>query len=192
MQLTSLSSFVLALALVPIGVLQAPVKPPTPEPKKPDPADHAKPKSSAAQEADRIREELLGAWRMVRFEMEGETFSGDACHGYLLVQPDYLSLDMQVQTQYVRDPITQGQLWSAVMQRWKYDESRLQLVTSSMIGVSNFNNATAVAYEPAGTGREYRIDLAGDSLTLERTSTTRLFFQRMSKPTQSEPPTKKK
>jgi hypothetical protein len=99
---------------------------------------------------------------------------------------------MQVQTNYVRDPITEGQLWSAVMQRWHYDETRLQLVTSSMIGVSNFNNATTVAYEPPGTGREYRIDMAGDSLTLERTTTTRLFFQRMSKPTQSDAPTKKK
>ena len=182
MQLAQLSSVALLLALTPFSVVQTPAKEPAPDAKKQDKPERAKPKSAPEAEADAIRRDLLGAWQLTRFEMDGEDISGAACRGYLIVQGEFLSLDLQADSKYGHDLDYQGRLFSSGVQRWKYEASRLQLTTTALIGVGNFTQDHSVLYERTGTPRDYRVTFAGDSLTLERNSAWRLFFQRISKP----------
>src|SRR5882672_5812860 len=112
MQLAQLSSAALLLALTPFATFQTPAKPPAADGPKPEKAEQTKPKSAPQLEAERVRNDLLGAWQLVRFEMDGEVFSGATCRGYLLVAGEFLSLDLQVKSNYVRNLETQGQLFS--------------------------------------------------------------------------------
>jgi len=182
MQLAQLSSAALLLALTPFATFQTPAKPPAADGPKPEKAEQTKPKSAPQLEAERVRNDLLGAWQLVRFEMDGEVFSGATCRGYLLVAGEFLSLDLQVKSNYVRNLETQGQLFSAGVQRWQYEESRLVLTTTSLIGVGNFTSEEVVTYERTGIPREYRVAFADDTLTLERNPGSRMQFRRISKP----------
>jgi hypothetical protein len=202
MQLAQLSSAALLLALIPFATYQTqagqtPAAPPAGGAPKQDKPERAKVvKSAPEEEADRVRASFLGVWQLVRFDMDGETLSGPSCRGYMLVTDEFLSLDMQVVTKYVRNLDTQGQLFSSGVQRWQYEQSRLVLTTTSLIGVGNFTPEEMVTFERSGTPREYRVNFADDTLTLERNASSRMLFRRISKPvpppeTAVEPPAKR-
>jgi hypothetical protein len=185
MQLAQLTSAALLLALTPFAAFQTPAKPPTAEPPKQGPGDRAKTKSAPELEAERVRSSFLGVWQLVKFNMNGELLEGAHCRGYLLVTGEFMTLDLQVETKYIHNLDNEGQLFSSTVQRWQFDTGRLLLTTTSMLGVSNFTPEETMSYERTGTRREYRVDFTDDTMTLERDSSSRMFFRRISKP---EPP----
>ena len=185
MQLAQLTSAALLLALTPFAAFQTPAKPPGPEAPKQGPGDRAKTKSAPELEAERVRSSFLGVWQLVSFNMNGELLEGAHCRGYLLVTGEFMTLDLQLETKYVHNLDNMGNLFSSTVQRWQYETGRLLLTTTSMLGVSNFTPEEVMTYERTGTRREYRINFADDTMTLERDSSSRMLFRRISKP---EPP----
>lgn len=164
---------------------------PAQDEKKPDESKPRKPPTEAQLELQQLRTDLQGAWRLAHATTAGEEFSGAECGGVMLVMDEYMSITARFRA---RQPITTsgaGEFFASGAYRWHYDEDRLVLVTSTLLGMDNFGGGDGWGYQPGGERREYQIDLAGDALTLTRDGGRRFEFTRMSPPPRrSETPTK--
>jgi hypothetical protein len=157
---------------------------PLPQEGRQEPAPPAEEKRGRAEiEAERIRNELCGAWQLVRAEIAAESFAGAQCLGYLIVQPEYCSLQARLTS-----PQPGGQVSLAGMTagtyRWSYEEGRLALSLSTLLAGSDLENPDGqIDYEPPGTRRDYEVVIARDDLTLTRGGgRTRMFFRRLPPP----------
>lgn len=160
--------------------------------KKPAESKPRKPLTEAQLEVQQLRADLLGAWRLVSATTAGADFSGADCGGVMLVMEEYMSITARFQS---RQPITRGntgEYFSSGAYRWHYDEDRLLLVSSTLLGMDSFSADEDWAYQPSGERREYQIDFAGDALTLTRDGGRRFEFTRISQPPRkSDAPTKR-
>lgn len=134
-------------------------------------------------EAERLRSDVLGTWELLRLDLDGHSYAGRECAGYLLVLPGYLSMHTRVLTPEVNDPSATIPGFSSGTHRWNYDEGRLLLVLDSLLAINDLNQPAELDYEPPGTRREYEIVLAGENLTLSRSSLVRMEFRRLGKAT---------
>jgi hypothetical protein len=164
----------LALALVPLvpGAQEGPT---------PVPAEPAKPRWpwGNEHEAERIRRDFCGVWQLARAEIDGLSFEGDRCHGYLLALPNYCSLQVQLLAHGEADPDLLYPGFAAGAYRWEYDAARLLLVWTTLIHGTDMDDARGrVDYERQGSRREFQVDLTGDELRLDRGGNNRLHFRR--------------
>jgi hypothetical protein len=159
----------LALALVVAGA--APQEPETglrPEPRRRDP--------DAIQRT--MEERLLGAWQLVGVVYQGVTQVNSSVAGYMLVSPDYLSIEMhvlmgsQLKSDYKRPFFQSG------FHRWRILQPTL-LETSSLIGNSNVNDYESWIFETPGTKRTFHMVLNETSLVLERKGESRMTFKKL-------------
>ena len=143
-----------------------------------------------ASAADKLRQDLLGTWQLQRAQLSTQAYEGRDCGGYMLVLPEYLSMHTGFSRLNNKDPRPKPPTFASGTHRWTYDEGRLLLVMSALVAVNDMNDAARLEYEPAGTQREYAVDLAGDDLTLTRAGAVRLDFRRVGPATFPEPPRK--
>lgn len=129
------------------------------------------------QEAERIRTQVLGTWRLVSVRRSAQTFDGAACQGYMLVQPEHLSLQTRLSSPSgaLRDVFIEG--FSTGVYRWRYDSARLKLAISTLMAANDFNGD--LEWEPAGAQREYDVLVDDNLMTLTRTGEAVFEFARV-------------
>lgn len=159
----------LALALVAAGA--TPQEPRTgirPEPPKRDP--------DAIQRT--MEERLLGAWQLVSVVYQGVPQNNSSVAGYMLVLPDYLSIEMHLlmRSQFQRE--LDRPYFQSGTHRWRILQPTM-LETSSLIGNSNVNDFEAWLFETPGTKRTFQMVLNENSLVLERAGESRMTFKRL-------------
>lgn len=159
----------LALALVAAGA--TPQDPPTgirPEPPKRDP--------DAIQRT--MEERLLGAWQLVSVVYQGVPQDNSSVAGYMLVLPDYLSIEMHLlmRSQFQRE--LDRPYFQSGTHRWRVLPPTM-LETSSLIANSNVNDYEAWRFESPGTKRTFQMVLHENSLVLERAGESRMTFKRL-------------
>lgn len=165
-----------AISLPPLrSLLQAP---PQDKPAETEPAD---PKRKwpwgTEEEAQRIREELQGTWRLVSARRSAATYEGEMCQGLMLVAAEHLSMQMRVlaPTGALQGTFIEG--FSAGTYKWSYDLTRLKLVVHTAMAVSNFSGVDD--WEPPGTQREYDVLVGEDQLTLTRPGEAEFSYVRV-------------
>lgn len=181
----TLPALALALALLPFATtFQERPKGPVQEPAK-QPL-----RSPAVVEAERIRGELLGTWELTRTEVGGNSYAGNTCRGYLVVQAEYCALQVRLVSMAPggRDMAFAG--LTAGTYRWTYDEARLMFSLSTLMQGSDMERLDGVVmYEAQGTQRDYEITVGGNDLTLtRRAGQIRMFFRRLQRDTSALPP----
>jgi hypothetical protein len=139
------------------------------------------------EEAQRLREGLIGAWRLTSAKRNTAVYEGEFCEGYMLVTPEHLSMQARIlaPSGAARGMFNEG--FSAGTYRWKFDVARQSLVIQTTMAVSNFESGEVV-WEDAGAQREYQVVLTEDLLTLTRPGEAEFNYLR-SRPT---PPPKAK
>lgn len=140
-----------------------------------------------AREAQRIEHEFCGVWQLFRLDVAGTSYLGSECHGYLIAQPGYCSLQFRILDRAEGDRRVVFPGSAAGTYRWKYDSARLLIVLETLLGADDLESESGeLRHERQGFSREYRIDLAGDEMTLDRGPQTRLLFRRV--PDSARPP----
>jgi hypothetical protein len=189
------STMLLALALVPLAFPQAGAPP---QERPGTPVQGGQPRTGAqgeapkdkrdtglwpwgnTREAQRIEREFCGVWQLFRADLDGFTYLGPDCHGYLIAQPGYCALQFRVFDRDEGDRNLVIPAFAAGTYRWKYDATRLLVVLDTLLGTDDLESLDGVVrYERPGFTREYRVVLAGDELTLERGNESRLSFRRV-------------
>ncbi|HVS17648.1 MAG TPA: hypothetical protein VMT18_03525 [Planctomycetota bacterium] len=159
----------LALALVVTGA--APQEPQTglrPEPRRRDP--------EAIQRT--LEERLQGAWQLIGVTYQDVEQVNSGIAGYMLVLPEYLSIEMHVQMRSkFRDDLDRSFFQSGV-HRWRIFQTT-KLETSSLIGNSNVNDYESWVFEAPGTKRTFQMVLKEGSLVLERAGESRMTFKKL-------------
>jgi hypothetical protein len=146
------------------------------------------PRWGSEEEAKRISESLIGAWKLTSAKRNTSVFEGEFCEGYMLVTPEHLSMQARVlaPSGAARGLYNEG--FSAGTYRWKFDLARQKVVIQTTMAVSNFESGE-IAWEDPGAQREYDIVLTDDFLTLTRPGEAEFNYLR-SRPTPApKPPT---
>jgi len=158
----------LALALLVTGA--APQDPETglrPEPPPRDP--------QAFQRS--LEERLQGAWQLVGVTYRNVPQTNSSIAGYMLVLPDYLSIEMHLMMRSQYEDVERPFFQSGT-HRWRVTPQGT-LETSSLIGNNNVNDAETWRLEPPGTKRTFQMVLNGASLVLERKGESRMTFRKL-------------
>lgn len=142
------------------------------------------------EEAQRISETMLGAWRLSSVRQGGGLFTGDLCEGYLLVTPEVLSMQARVQQPSSAIQSAYIEAFSAGTYKWRYDLARLKVVIHTLMQASDFTGD--VDWEPPGTQREYDIIVNDDSLTLSRGADVEFQYTRLRPTTPAAPKSDRK
>ncbi len=129
------------------------------------------------EEAERIREGMVGTWRLVSVRRSAATYEGEMCQGVMLVAAEHLSMQVRVlaPTGALQGTFIEG--FSAGTYKWTYDLTRLKVVIHTAMAVSNFSGADE--WEPPGTQREYEVLVNEDQLTLTRPGEAEFIFARV-------------
>jgi len=129
------------------------------------------------EEAERIQTQMVGTWRLVSVRRSAQTFDGAACEGYMLVQPEHLSLQARLSAPSgaLRDVFIEG--FSAGVYRWRYDGARLKVAVSTLLAANDFNDE--LEWEDAGLQREYDVLVNDDTLSLTRPGESQFDFVRV-------------
>lgn len=125
--------------------------------------------------------QMQGAWRLVDMhlvEQKTPRVPESALEhvGYCLISDNFLSIELHIgilggNSQTVARSFTSG------MHRFELDASS-QMQTSTVIGTSTDIDGRPV-FEPPNTKRHYRVEIAGNSLTLRRDDGHTLMFERL-------------
>ncbi len=165
-----------ALSLTPVrSLFQAP-----PKDKPAESGQAATPRPvrwGTEEEAQRIRDGLQGAWRLVSARLYDASYEGEMCEGIMLVAPEHLSMQFRVlaPTGALRDTYFEG--FSAGTYRWRYDLARLKVVIHTAMAVNNLGGDND--WEPPGTQREYDVLLTDDQLTFTRPGEAQFTYSRL-------------
>lgn len=129
------------------------------------------------EEAEHIRTQMVGTWRLSSVRRSAQTFERNACEGYMLVQPEHLSLQVRLSapSEALRDVFIEG--FSTGVYRWRYDSARLKVAVSTLMAANDFNGD--LAWEDIGTQREYDVLVNEDTLSLTRTGEAQFDFVRV-------------
>jgi hypothetical protein len=132
---------------------------------------------SAAAEAAKLRENLLGAWQLTRGEIPDLGAGGSGVAGYALFLEGYMSMEMHVFGNTGGD--SNDEFFQTGTHRWKLDD-RSVMETFSLIGTFNTTEDEGYDFETPGLRREYKVRMDGDRLVLERPDrTARFTFMRL-------------
>ena len=154
----------------------------SPLPRVQDRQDERPALSKTARLANRkLLARMQGAWRLVDMQLvEQDKSSFGEAHldhiGFCLVSGGYLSIEfhLRLATENDRD---QGRSLVTGLHRFDLGEHG-ELETTTVIG-TNTDPRGAPEFEPPGTKRSYRIELAGDAMTLARDDGHTLIFERL-------------
>jgi len=160
---------VLALiVLLPQGPPQEPGLRPEAPPRDPD--EHKR----------SVEEQLVGAWQLTGVLYRDVTQVNSTFAGYMLVLPDYLSIDMHLLMRSQNRGDKDQPFFQSGVHRWRLTGPTV-LETSSLIGSSNVNDWEAWTFEVPHVKRTFAMVLSGDSLVLERKGESRMTFRRLPK-----------
>ncbi len=164
--------------LAPLTIALALALPQDPKPQEP-PAPHRPSFFGGDAEATRIRGEILGAWQLTKGELPALGASGGGVAGYALFLDGYMSMEIHVEGNQAR--FSNNTFFQTGTHRWKIGD-RPVLETYGLIGTNNTTEDEEYDYEQPGARREYKVQLDGDRLILERADLTgRLTFMRLGK-----------
>jgi len=123
-------------------------------------------------------EQLLGAWQLVGVTYQNVPQTQAGVAGYMLVLPDYLSIELHVMLRSNLDRGREHPFFQSGMHRWRIAGPTL-LETSTLIGNGNVNDLEDWTFEAPGTKRTFRMVLHESSLVLEREGESRMVFKRL-------------
>jgi hypothetical protein len=129
----------------------------------------------------KLMAQMQGAWRLVDMKLVDEDAAGFGDlridHiGYCLISGSYLSLEIHLRL-VGREHQEQGRSFVSGLHRFELEEGA-QMETSTVIATSPDPDGVP-EFEPSGTKRRYKIDLAGETMTLTRDDGHGLIFERM-------------
>lgn len=125
-----------------------------------------------------LEEQLEGAWQLTGVVYREVPQVNSTFSGYMLVLPDYLSIDMHL---LMRSFVPSGQdqpFFQSGVHRWRIS-GPATLETSSLIGTSNVNDREAWTFEVPNVKRLFSMVLNGDTLVLDRQGESRMTFRRL-------------
>jgi len=126
----------------------------------------------------RMTEQIVGAWQLVTASVGGSTLSALDAAGYMVVQEDYLAIEMHLvmPTSYA---VERNQpFFQSGIRRWRF-AGDFQLVTSALIGCTNINIVERWDFDPPGTRTTFEMVLNEATLVLERPGDSRLVFRKL-------------
>lgn len=125
-----------------------------------------------------LEEQLEGAWQLIGVVHKDVPQTKSTFSGYMLVLPDYLSIDMHLvmRTQVLREE--DRPYFQSGVHRWRIP-GPAQLECSSLIGTSNINDWEAWTFEVPNVKRTFSMVFNGDTLVLDRKGESRMTFRKL-------------
>lgn len=125
-------------------------------------------------------ERLHGAWQLVSCQLGGVNVTGGSAAGYLLVQPEYLALEVHLSLPSSTGSGSNQPFFQSGTFRWRLS-AETTLETSTLIGNTNIGEDERWDFEAPGTKRSMVAVVTDTSLTLERPGESRMVFRRLAR-----------
>ena len=129
---------------------------------------------------EEMKDEILGLWEIRRMRTQSGVFQDNALVGYMLIAPDYLSLEFHIE-EFSKDRGLEGieMLFQSGIHEWKFS-SLAELEMVSVIGTDGTTGQWP-EFEAPGKKRQFRIQIGGGQMRLER-GNLQLDLVRLSQP----------
>lgn len=125
-----------------------------------------------------MEERLVGAWQLIGVTYDNVPQVKSSIAGYMLVLPDYLSIEMHLLMRSALFQDDQRPFFQSGVHRWRIVNSTM-LETSSLIGNGNVNDFESWTFEQPGVKRTFQMVLNEGSLVLERRGESRMTFRKL-------------
>jgi hypothetical protein len=125
-----------------------------------------------------LEEQLEGAWQLTGVVHKDVPQTNSTFSGYMLVLPDYLSIDMHLLMKTLHPSGQDMPFFQSGVHRWRIAGPAL-LETSSLIGTSNVNDWEAWTFEVPNVKRVFSMVLNGNTLVLDRKGESRMTFRKL-------------
>lgn len=127
-----------------------------------------------------LEERLEGAWQLTGVVYRNVPQANSTFSGYMLVLPDYLSIDMHLLMKSQHPSGEDHPFFQSAVHRWRIAGPAL-LETSSLIGTSNVNDLESWTFEPPQVKRVFSMVLKEDTLILDRKGESRMTFRKLAR-----------
>lgn len=125
-----------------------------------------------------LEKQLEGAWQLTGVLYKDVPQTNSTFSGYMLVLPDYLSIDMHLMMRSLHPSGQDVPFFQSGVHRWRIAGPAL-LETSSLIGTSNVNDWEAWTFEVPNVKRTFSMVLREETLILDRKGESRMTFRKI-------------